>query len=237
VLGVHAVRSSVLLRARGAGAALIVFGGADGGTAGGGRCIRALQEVAAAASAPCLLVRDPLVHPPVRVLLPLSAGEIGQDVLADACGWLASLRPPASTELQVLHVASGPREWRGAALDLDREVRRARGERAWSGRLGIRHDVAWGPAAHEEILRVAAREAPDLVVLGPRAETASPSELPDEARTILIGRLPCSVLVLPGTLPRRADADGTGAPGASAHPAIAARDEPPAIVELAAGGD
>lgn len=237
-LGFHSVRSSVLLRARGVGAGLIVFS-AEPCTAGGARTLQALQDTAAAASAPCLLVRDPLVHPPARVLLPLSAAEIGQGVLADACDWLASLHPPAPAELQVLHVASGPREWRDAALDLDREVRWARDQRAWSARLRLRHSVGWDPAAHEAVLRVAASEATDLVLLAPGCGAAGSSEEMEETRTILIGRLPCSVLVLPGTLPRRADEDGAGAPAASMDPQTPAREAPERTerMEVAAGGD
>ena len=237
VLGFHGIRNSVLLRARGVGADLIAFS-ADPGTAGGARCIRALQETAAAASAPCLLVRDPLVHPPARVLLPLSAAEIGQGVLGDACEWLAGLHAPAPTELQVLHVASGPREWRDAAPGLDHEVRRARGQRAWGARLRIRQSVGWGPVAHEEVLQVAAGEAPDLVLLGPGCGVASSPGFGEETREVLFRRLPCSVLVLPGTLPRRADEDGAGAPAASTDPELPGEAPGPAArLELAASGD
>ena len=236
-LGFHSVRSSVLLRARGVGAGLIVFSAAEPCTAGGARTLQALQDTAAAASAPCLLVRDPLVHPPARVLLPLSAAEIGQGVLADACDWLASLHSLAPTELQVLHVASGPREWRDAALDVDREVRWARDQRAWSARLRLRHSVGWGPVAHETVLRVAASEAPDLVLLAPGCGGAGPPEESEETRAILLRRLPCSVLVLPGTLPRRADENG--APASHTDPQTPAREapEPAARMEVAAGGD
>lgn len=238
VLGFHGVRNSVLLRARGVGADLIAFS-ADPHTAGGARYLRALQDTAGAASAPCLLVRDPHVHPPVRVLLPLSAAEVGQAVLAGACDWLASLDPPAPMELQVLHVASGPREWRNAAPDLDREVRWAREQRQWSTWLRVRRSIRWSADAHGEILRVAAREAPDLVLLGPGCGVASSPDLMEETRAILLRRLPCSVLVLPGTLRQRADEEGAGAPASPTDPEIPAREapEPAAGMELAAAGD
>lgn len=239
VLGFHGVRNSVLLRARGVGADLIAFSAADPRTTGGARSLRALQDTAADAAAPCLLVRDPLVHPPARVLVPLSAAEIGQGVLADACDWLASLDPPAPTEVHVLHVASGPRERRDAAADLDREVCRARDQRPWSARLRIRRSIGCGAAAHVEILRVAAREAPDLVLLGPGCGVASSSEALEETRATLYHHLPCSVLVLPGTRPRRARDDGAGAPASSTDPEIPAREapEPAARMEPAACGD
>jgi hypothetical protein len=238
-LGFHGARNSVLLRARGVGADLLVFSGADSRTTGGAGYLRALHDTAAAASAPCLLVREPLVHPPVRVLLPLSAAEIGQGVLADACDWLASLDPPEPAELQVLHVASGPREWRHAALDMDREVCWARGQRAWSARLRIRHSVGWGPVAHEGILRAVAGEAPDLVLLGPACGVAGPSAVLENALDVLFRRLPCSVLLLPGTLPCRAHEHRIGAPAASTGPGAPAPEsaEPLAPMELAAGGD
>jgi hypothetical protein len=238
-LGFHGIRNSVLLRARGVGANLITFSAADLRTTGGAPYLRALQDTAAAASAPCLLVRDPLVHSPARVLLPLSTAEVGQGVLADACEWLASLDPPAPTELQVLHVASGPREWREAAPDLDREVRWAREQRPWSTRLRIRRSIRWNAAAHVEILRIAAEETPDLVLLGPGWGAASSPEFAEETREILFRRLSCSVLVLPGTLPRRADEEGAGAPPSSTDRESPAREAPePAVrMELAAGGD
>ena len=229
-LGFHGVRNSVLLRARGVGADLIAFGAGDPHG-------RALQDAAGAASVPCLLVRDPLLHPPARVLLPLSAAEIGQGVLGDACGWLASLHPPAPTELQVLHVASGLREWRDLVPDLDAEVCRARDQRGWSARLRIRRSIRWSAAAHEEILRVAASEAPDLVLLGPGSGAAGSPGLLEKTRAILLRRLPCSVLVLAGTAPRRADEDGAGGPASSTDPETPARDATGTMMELAASGD
>lgn len=237
-LGFHGSRNSVLLRARGVGADLIAFSAADARTTGGGRYLRALQDTAAAASAPCLLVRHPLVHPPARVLLPLSAAEIGQGVLADACNWMASLDPPASAELQVLHIASGPRQWRDAAPDLDREVRWAREQRQWSTRLRIRRRIRWNAASHVEILCAAAEETPDLVLLGPGCGVASSPGFAEETREILFRRLPCSVLVLPGTLPRRADENaGAPAPPTERETPVREAPEPAARMELAAAGD
>lgn len=228
----------MLLRARGVGAGLIVFGAADPRTTPGARYLRGLVDVAGAAAAPCLLLRDPLVHPPARVLLPLSAAEIRRGVLADACDWLASLDPPAPVELQVLHVTSGPREWRDAAAGLDREVRWARDQRPWSARLRISHDIRWSAAAHGEILRVAAEASSDLVLLGPGCGVPSSPELLEETRAVLLRRLPCSVLVLPGTLPCRADEDGAHAPTASKDRETSAREAPePEELELAAAGD
>ena len=238
-LDFHGLHDTVRLRAREIGADLVVFGAADPLTPGGARHLRALEATAGVAAAPCLFVRDPLVNPPFRVLLPLAAAEIGQGVLADACDWLASLDPPVPTELQVLHVASGPREWRNAAPDLDREVRWARDQRQWNARLRVRRSIRWGEAAHAEILCVAAAEAPDLVLLGPGCGVASSPEFAEDARAVLLRRLPCSVLVLPGTLPRRADEDGARAPASSTDPETPAREapEPAATMELAAAGD
>jgi nucleotide-binding universal stress UspA family protein len=237
-LGFHGSRNSVLLRARGVGADLITFSAADPRTTGGGRYLRALQDTAAAASAPCLLVQHPLVHPPARVLLPLSTAEIGQGVLAGACDWLASLDPPVPMELQVLHVACELSAWRDAAPDLDREVRWAREQRQWSTRLRIRRSTRWSADAHGEILRVAAEEMPDLVLVGPGCGVVSSPEVVEETREILFRRLPCSVLVLPGTLPRRADED-VGATASSTDPEGRAPEapEPAPRMELAAGGD
>jgi len=130
-------------------------------------------------------------------------------------------------------VASGPREWRDAALDLDREVGWAREQREWTARLRIRRGIGWGPVAHEEVLRVAAREAPDLVLLAPGRGVACTPETLD----ILFRRLPCSVLVLPGTHPRPADVEGPGAPAGFTDPPAVAREEPAQRWELAAAGD
>lgn len=238
-IGFHDVRHAVLLRARDVGADLVVFGAAAARSPGGARHLRALDDTAGVAPAPCLFVRAPLVHPPTRVLLPLSAAEIGQGVLADACDWLASLDPPVPTELRVLHVVGGPREWRNTAPGLDRELRWARGQRQWSGRLRIRRTIRWGEAAHMEILRIAAAEAPDLVLLGPGCGVASPPGLLKDARSVLLRRLPSPVLVLPGTLAPRADEDGAGARASSADRETPARraPEPAARMELAAAGD
>ena len=242
-LGFHNLRDTVLLRAREVGAELVVFGAVDPRTPGGDRHLRAFADVAGVAAAPCLLVRDPLDPPFVRVLLPLSAAEVGQGVLADACDWLTSLEPvPVHrpvTELQVLHVASGPREWRDLAPDLDRELRWAGDQHPWWARLRIRRSIRWNAVAHMEILRVAAEKAPDLVLLGPGCGVANSPAFLKDARAILCRRLPCSVLVLPGTLPRRAGADEACAPASSTDAGTAPREapEPPAALELAAAGD
>ncbi|HEU5310303.1 MAG TPA: hypothetical protein VFV24_02515, partial [Candidatus Eisenbacteria bacterium] len=85
-------------------------------------------------------------------------------------------------------------------------------------------------------LRVATEESPDLVLLGPACGVPGAPELLEETRAVLLRRLPCSALVLPGTLPPRADEDGAGAPAASEDPGTSAREEPEGL-ELAAAGD
>ena len=193
------LRDSVLLRVRETGADLVVFG-AEEDVAGGARRARSLESLAGAAAVPCLLVRSPLHPPPLRVLLPLSAAEVGRGVLADACDWLTSLDPPVPSELQVLHVASGPRQWRDLAARLDDEVRRAGEQRRWFATLRIGRGIRWSVAADVEILRVAEETSPDLVVLGPGCGVADSPVDPQDARAVLVRRLPCSVLVLPGAL-------------------------------------
>lgn len=242
-LGFHNLQDRVLLRAREAGAELVVFGAADPRTPGGARHLRVFEDVAGVVAVPCLLVRNPLDPPFVRVLLPLSAAEVGQGVLADACEWLTSLEPTPVhrpvTELQVLHVASESFEWRDLAPALGRELCWAGGQRPWQTRLRIRRSIRWNAAAHMEILRVTAEQAPDLVLLGPGCGVANSPAFLKDARDILCRRLPCSVLVLPGTLPRRGGADQACAPASSMDPRAPARDtlEPAAELELAAFGD
>lgn len=218
------VRESVRLRAREAGADLVVIAGEGGAAA-------MLAECAGAAAVPCLLVRNPLEHPPQRVLLPLSAAEAGQGVLADACDWLTSAAGAACAELRILHVASGPRQWRDLAPGLDREARWAGEQRPWNTRLRFVRSIRWGVAADVEILRVAEEEASDLVVLGPGCGVADSPVDPRCARAALPGRLPCSVLLLPGTL-RPGEETGT-----SAEPAPFAGARPEPDVELAAAAD
>ncbi|HSU16151.1 universal stress protein [Longimicrobium sp.] len=238
-LGFNQAGDTVRVRAREVGADLVVLGAGDPDTPGGVRHLRALHDAAGAAAAPCLLVRNPLNRPFIRVLLPLSAAEVGQGVLAHACDWLSSLDPPTPTELRVLHVTSGPREWRELAPELDRELRRAGGQRPWRARLRIRRSIRWNTVPHTEILRVAAEETPDLVMLGPAGGVASSAGCPEDARAILLHRLPCSVLVLPGTLAPWPDTDGAGAPASSTDPEMPTREavEPEATMELAAAGD
>jgi hypothetical protein len=236
-------QDSVLLRAREIGADLLVLGAADSPAPGGAGHLRALHAVVGLAAAPCLLVRNPLGHALSRVLLPLSAAEVGRGMLADACGWLTSFHAPAApveppmTELQVLHVATGPREWRDLAPELDREVRRAGEERRWSARLQIRRSILWNEAPHTEILRVAVADAPDLVLLGPDCVGASSPELLQEARTLLLRRLPCSVLVLPGRA-RSGDERG-GCATRTPSETVADWDpaEPVDAMQVAVGGD
>ena len=197
------IQDSVLLRAREVGADLLVLSAADPPPPGGAGHLRALHILVGLAPLPCLLVRNPLGHALARVLVPLSAAEVGQGVLADACGWLTSFQAPAPaeppmTELQVLHVATGTRGWHDLAPELDREVRRVGEQRRGSARLQISRSILWNGAPHAEILRVAVADAPDLVLLGPDCGGASPPDRLQEARTLLLRRLPCSVLVLPG---------------------------------------
>lgn len=243
VLDFHNLQDSVLLRAREVGAELIVFGAADPRTPEGARHLGALQCVSEVAAVPCLLVREPFEPPLTRVLLPLSAAEVGHGVLADACEWMASLEGPTPagrrrTELQVLHVTSGLEEWRDLAPEFDRELRWARDQPQWSAWLRIRRSIRWGVATYMEIIRVAGGADPHLVLLGPGCGVANSAAYLKDARAILLRRLPCSVLVLPGTLPR-AYGDEAGAPAASADPQTPALEapEPAARMELAASGD
>lgn len=229
------LRDAVLLRARETGAGLVVFASAAPGSTEDDRRARALEAVSAAAAVPCLRVRGRLDPPPRRVLLPLSAAEVGQGVLADACDWLAAVAGPRPAELQVLHVASGPRQWRGLAARLDDELRWAGGQRQWFDALRIGRSIRWSEAAEEEIVRVASEAAPDLVVLGPGCGVADSAADPEEARATLLRRLPCPVLVLPGAL--RPDG-GDDAPAPCLPPAGAGplADEEGAA-ELAAAAD
>lgn len=237
-LDFHSLQDSILLRAREVDAELVVFGAADARTLAGARHLAALQCVFETREVPCLLVREPFEPPPRRVLLPLSAAEVGQGVLADACEWLASLHrvAPAGlscTELQVLHVASGPREWRELAPELDRELRWAGDQRQWNGWLRIRRRIRWSTDAHTEILRIAAGQAPSLVLLGPRCGVPNSPEYLKQARTLLLRRLACSVVVLPGTL--RSGDEGEAPRAPLPEPQTVGREEPDpaAVMEIA----
>ncbi|HEU4556498.1 MAG TPA: universal stress protein [Longimicrobium sp.] len=230
VLHFRSLHAAVPQRARDVGAGLVVLGTADRGSPGVLR-MQALAN-AVAGSTPTLLVHAPLDHPPRRALLPLSAAEAGTGVLADACDWLTTLADPGRAELRVLHVASGPRQWRQLAAALDDEVRWAGEQRQWFGTLRITRGVRWSVAADEEILNAAAETAPDLVVLGPGCGVADSSVCARDARVTLLGNLPCPVLLLPGTLRPGEESDTPSRTSPLGAEPFA--DEPGPAAELAA---
>jgi nucleotide-binding universal stress UspA family protein len=155
-----------------------------------------LRHLVAGAALPILVVRAPVAWPARHVLVPVDQGDLSLGTLERACTWLhgAGCTGPDArpTEVEVLHVSDGIREWRDVAPRLEREVRAAE-EAAWRRGARVRRCVRWGAVPARRIVEVAGYTGTDLVVLSPRGGHAG-----EGAWEWVVQRSPGNVLLLPG---------------------------------------
>lgn len=164
------------------------------------------DRVVRAAEVPCLVVAGPLRLPLRRVLAPVDLSESARGALGVALAWASALRQPGAggderTCLTVLHVARG-----GEHPDVSDAVRQevASVRRRVAGFAGVRVEEVVEDAedAAEAIVRRAAEEGADLVVVGTRG-LGGPGEMLGSVSSAVVRRARCAVLLVPPAAGRR----------------------------------
>jgi nucleotide-binding universal stress UspA family protein len=175
---IYSAHRAILERAGSVGADLIVLGPHRKRPVGDAFLGGTADRVIRAASVPCLVVRAPLSLPLRRVMVPLDLSAPAREALDLALRWKLALQPSeeerlfSESRLTVLHVVSN--DFRLPDFDFDREVIAPELHREVEAAVGrvegavgleIREEVVWGDSATTEIVRRAAEEQSDLVVL------------------------------------------------------------------------
>jgi len=193
---------AILERARDLGPDAVVLGATDPPGAGGYLSGTTLR-VAAAASQPVLVLREPFSWPPRSVLCPVEEPDGCDDGLRRACEWLHRACPAPSSrggrdpsmELLVVDVADRLSASPDRAAALARAARRVCGRNLRvTGIQDPRHGRS--PAAPaEQVLDWAGRNGVDLVLLHRRGDDSTP--LQDRTWYQVLLRAPCPVCLLP----------------------------------------
>jgi nucleotide-binding universal stress UspA family protein len=206
---VYTAHRAILERASTVAADLIVLGPhrkrvvADaflGGTAD--RVIRSVRV-------PCFLVRAPLSLPLRRVVVPFDLSTPGRGALDLALRWNLAFRVSdegslSESRLTVLHIVSNQFRLPDYAFDreviapeLHREVHAAVMRVEGAADLSLREEVVWGDSPTEEIVRFAAEEKTDLVVLATHGYGAIRQALIGGVAVGVTRAAPCPVLLVP----------------------------------------
>jgi nucleotide-binding universal stress UspA family protein len=152
--------------------------------------------VVAAAPCPCLVAAAELRLPLQRVVVPVDLSETAGGALSVALSWASALRPPGGeARLTALHVAPDP-AGPAAAGAVREEVRRARERAGGAAHVRIGETVAPGSDPVEEILRAAASEPADLLVMGTSGTAGAAAGLGSVADGVA-RRTPCPLLLVP----------------------------------------
>jgi nucleotide-binding universal stress UspA family protein len=116
-------------------------------------------------------------------------------VLSVALSWASALRPRSGRAwLAALHVASDPGE--DTARRVGEEVQRARARAGGASFVEIDQRSGRGSAPAEEILRLAASDSADLLVLGTRGAEPPASGLGSVSAAVARAA-PCPLLLVP----------------------------------------
>lgn len=162
-------------------------GGEMGGTA---------ASVVRSASCPCLVAATELRLPLEHIVAPIDLSDAASGALSVALSWASALRPRGGTaHLTALHVTPHP-----TSSSTDRavhaEVERARARAGGAALVEISERVELGSDPIEEILRSAASESVDLLVMGTRGATGAASGL-GSVSTAVARSTPCPLLLVP----------------------------------------
>jgi universal stress protein E len=209
---IYEAYKAILNRAAAVGADLVVLGPhrrrALGDAFLGGTADRVIRT----ADVPCLVVQGPLSLPLRRVVVPLDLSEPALAALDIALGWSHALRPHEDDprpgrELIVLHVIPRvfdfedlPFDRAAIAPELEREIQAARARIAGAEPVEVRKEVRSGDSPVEEILRLAAEETVDLVVLATHGHGAIKRALIGSVASGVARRAKCPVLLVPPAL-------------------------------------
>lgn len=158
---------AILDRAAGVEADVVILGPHRRGTGPAGEMGSTAASLVRTAPCPCLVTATELRLPLERVVAAIDLSKAGSGVLSVALSWASALRPRGGRAwLAALHVASDPGE--DTVQRVRERVQRARARAGGAAFVDIDERQARGPDPAEEILRRAAAESADLLVVGTR---------------------------------------------------------------------
>jgi nucleotide-binding universal stress UspA family protein len=166
---------AIIERAERIGADAIILGPHRRGAAVSGEMGSTAASVVRWARCPCLVVATELRLPLERVLVPIDLSEVAEGALLVALSWATALRPrPGNAEVTALHVSPDPGD-PAAEQAVQEEIGRVRARAGGSPYAAMRAVIESNPDPAAEILRRAAEEAVDLVVMGTRGAAGAAS--------------------------------------------------------------
>ncbi|WP_420130627.1 universal stress protein [Longimicrobium sp.] len=186
---------AILDRAAAVDADVVVLGPHRGGTGQTGELGSTAASLVRTAACPCLVTAAELRLPLERVIAAVDLLEAGSGVLSVALTWASALRPrQGKAWLTALHVTSAPGD--DAVRRVGEEVRRARARAGGASFVEIDERLGPGSEAAEEILRHAASDSADLLVVGTRGAYQPASGLGSVSAAVARAT-PCPLLLVP----------------------------------------
>lgn len=182
-------------RAAAVGADVVILGPHRRGAGQTGELGSTAASLVRAAPCPCLVTTAELRLPLERVIAAIDLSEAGGGVLSVALTWASALRPrDGQASLTALHVTSDPGE--DTVQRVREEVQRARARARGASFVQIDQRLDPGYAPAEEILRRAAEDSADLLVVGTRAADQPSSGLGSVSAAVARAT-PCPLLLVP----------------------------------------
>ena len=156
-------------------------------------------RVLRSARCPCLVAATGLRLPLKRVIVALDEPEMAAGLLSVALSWTTSLRP-RDGRVRVTMMHAGPGDPDAATVrTLHEEIGRARARAGGSPQIEIEASIAWSADAAVAILRCAAEEMADLVVMGAR-DNARPGPPLGSVAEAVAREAPCPLVLVPASV-------------------------------------
>ena len=193
VYGVAA--QAILDRAASVDADVVILGPHRRGTGQTGELGSTAASIVRTAPCPCLVTAAELRLPLDRVIAAIDLSEASSGVLSVALTWASALRPrEGKAWLTALHVTSNPGE--DTVQRVGEEVQRARARARGASFVEIDERLGPGSGPAEEILRRAASDSADLLVVGTRGADEPSSGLGSVSAAVARAT-PCPLLLVP----------------------------------------
>ncbi len=174
---------------------VVVLGPHRRGTGQAGELGSTAASLVRTAPCPCLVTAEELRLPLERVIAAIDLSQAAGGVLSVALTWASALRPRGGAAgLTALHVASSPAG--DTERRVDEEVQRARARAGGAAFVEIRERLEPGSDPAGEILRHAAADAADLLVVGTRGADQPASDLGSVSAAVTRAT-PCPLLLVP----------------------------------------
>jgi nucleotide-binding universal stress UspA family protein len=185
---------AILDRAASVDADVVILGPHRGATGQTGELGSTAASLVRTAPCPCLVTATELRLPLERVIVAMDLSEAGSGALSVALSWASALRTrEGRARLTALHVTANPGE--DTMQRVRDQVQRARARARGAAFVEIDERLGPGSEPAEEILRHAASDAADLLVVGTRG--TDPSSGLGSVSAAVARATPCPLLLVP----------------------------------------